>query len=218
MTEFAAPFAPGPTLDGAAATNTLGAPQLEALLAIGRTAVTTQEIGAQGSTMLALEQRGLVEADRDGRPAFYCLTPLGLSAVAFLTVEPKPIECEQPIARIQRLVATEYKIPVREMVSQRRARKVARPRQIAMFLARETTPLSLPNIGRLFGWRDHTTVMHACEVVERLIESNDEAKATINRLRAAIDYDPDEMTDEQREADATIGSAKLRDAILEAAR
>lgn len=74
------------------------------------------------------------------------------------------------IAAIQKATAERYHIRLIEMVSQRRARSVARPRQVAMYLAKELTPCSLPMIGRHFGGRDHTTVMHACRVVPELMQ------------------------------------------------
>src|SRR6185369_2400178 len=84
-----------------------------------------------------------------------------------------PCEPEQrhvpSVGEIQREVAAFFRIPAAEMVSQRRGRVVARPRQVAMYLAKQLTPKSLPNIGRLFGNRDHTTVIHAVRTVERLI-------------------------------------------------
>jgi chromosomal replication initiator protein len=69
---------------------------------------------------------------------------------------------------IQKYVADYYKIKVAEMYSQKRTRAIARPRQIAMWLARELTPHSLPEIGDAFGGRDHTTVLHACRTVTDL--------------------------------------------------
>jgi chromosomal replication initiator protein len=66
---------------------------------------------------------------------------------------------------IQKYVADYYKIKVAEMYSQKRTRAIARPRQIAMWLARELTPHSLPEIGDAFGGRDHTTVLHACRTI-----------------------------------------------------
>jgi chromosomal replication initiator protein len=69
---------------------------------------------------------------------------------------------------IQKYVADYYKIKVAEMYSQRRTRAIARPRQIAMWLARELTPHSLPEIGEAFGGRDHTTVLHACRNISEL--------------------------------------------------
>jgi chromosomal replication initiator protein len=72
------------------------------------------------------------------------------------------------IDEIQRRVSEHYKIRQAEMVSARRAREVARPRQVAMYLAKQLTPRSLPEIGRKFGGRDHTTVIHAVRQIERL--------------------------------------------------
>ncbi|OHC63128.1 MAG: chromosomal replication initiation protein DnaA [Rhodocyclales bacterium GWA2_65_20] len=69
---------------------------------------------------------------------------------------------------IQKTVSDYFKIKVAEMFSQKRTRAVARPRQVAMFLARELTPHSLPEIGDAFGGRDHTTVMHACRTITDL--------------------------------------------------
>jgi chromosomal replication initiator protein len=66
---------------------------------------------------------------------------------------------------IQKCVADYYKIKVAEMYSQKRTRAIARPRQVAMWLARELTPHSLPEIGDAFGGRDHTTVLHACRTI-----------------------------------------------------
>jgi chromosomal replication initiator protein len=72
------------------------------------------------------------------------------------------------IDNIQKTVAEYYKIRVADLLSKRRSRSIARPRQVAMALARELTNHSLPEIGDAFGGRDHTTVMHACERVKDL--------------------------------------------------
>jgi len=72
------------------------------------------------------------------------------------------------IENIQKTVADYYKIKVSDMHSKKRARNVARPRQVAMSLARELTNHSFPEIGEAFGNRHHTTVMHACEEIENL--------------------------------------------------
>jgi chromosomal replication initiator protein len=74
------------------------------------------------------------------------------------------------IENIQKTVADYYKIKVSEMYSKKRVRSLARPRQIAMALAKDLTPMSLPEIGDAFGGRDHTTVLHACRKVQELIE------------------------------------------------
>ena len=72
------------------------------------------------------------------------------------------------IENIQKTVADYYKIKVAEMYSKKRSRTIARPRQVAMALAKELTQLSLPDIGDAFGGRDHTTVLHACRKIEEL--------------------------------------------------
>jgi len=72
------------------------------------------------------------------------------------------------IENIQKTVADYYKIKVTEMYSKKRSRIVARPRQVAMALAKELTALSLPDIGDAFGGRDHTTVLHACRKIVEL--------------------------------------------------
>jgi chromosomal replication initiator protein len=76
------------------------------------------------------------------------------------------------IDEIQRRVAEHFNIKMAEMTSSRRARVVARPRQVAMYLAKQLTQRSLPEIGRKFGGRDHTTVMHAVKKVEELTRSD----------------------------------------------
>ena len=91
------------------------------------------------------------------------------------------------IENIQKTVADYYKLKVSEMYSKKRSRNVARPRQIAMALAKELTQLSLPDIGDAFGGRDHTTVLHACrKVAELKIESpeiNRDFEALLQVLR-----------------------------------
>ena len=70
----------------------------------------------------------------------------------------------------------------RKVVSARRAREVARPRQIAMYLAKQLTPRSLPEIGRRFGGRDHTTVIHAVRQIERLRGEDSEIDNDVRTL------------------------------------
>ena len=78
------------------------------------------------------------------------------------------------VDNIQRIVADYYKIKVSDMYSKKRSRTVARPRQMAMALAKELTQMSLPDIGDAFGGRDHTTVLHACRKIVDLRASNPE--------------------------------------------
>ena len=76
------------------------------------------------------------------------------------------------IDNIQRTVAEYYKIKIADLLSKRRSRSVARPRQVAMALSKEVTNHSLPEIGDAFGGRDHTTVLHACRKIAELRESD----------------------------------------------
>tara|TARA_Y100000748_G_scaffold65370_1_gene52872 strand:- start:3609 stop:4964 length:1356 start_codon:yes stop_codon:yes gene_type:complete len=76
------------------------------------------------------------------------------------------------IENIQKTTAEYYNIKLSDLMSKRRSRSVARPRQMAMFLAKELTNFSLPEIGDSFGGRDHTTVIHACKKIKELREGN----------------------------------------------
>ena len=86
------------------------------------------------------------------------------------------------IDEIQRKVCEHYRIRQAEMGSARRAREVARPRQIAMYLAKQLTQRSLPEIGRRFGGRDHTTVIHAVRTIEALRVKDAEIDADVRLL------------------------------------
>lgn len=86
------------------------------------------------------------------------------------------------IDEIQRGVAEYYNLRLAEMLSQRRSRVIARPRQVAMYLSKQLTARSLPEIGRRFGGRDHTTVMHAVRKIEDLIKSDSQLDEDITRL------------------------------------
>ena len=90
------------------------------------------------------------------------------------------------IDNIQRTVAEYYKIKVADLLSKRRNRSVARPRQIAMALSKELTNHSLPEIGDAFGGRDHTTVLHACRKVKDLREESHDIKEDYSNLTRTL--------------------------------
>ncbi|MDC1096173.1 chromosomal replication initiator protein DnaA [Pelagibacteraceae bacterium] len=90
------------------------------------------------------------------------------------------------IDKIQNTVSNFYNIPLNEMLSQRRSRPLARPRQIAMYLAKKMTTRSLPEIGRRFANRDHTTVIHAVKTITRLSEADQEMKKNIEQLKSIL--------------------------------
>ncbi len=91
------------------------------------------------------------------------------------------------IDEIQRRVSDHYRIRQAEMTSARRAREVARPRQVAMYLAKQLTPRSLPEIGRRFGGRDHTTVIHAVKQIEKLRQIDAELDADVRLLMRQLE-------------------------------
>jgi len=90
------------------------------------------------------------------------------------------------IDEIQRKVAEHYNIRMSDMHSARRARNVARPRQVAMYLAKQLTARSLPEIGRKFGGRDHTTVMHAVRKIDELIGDDPQIAQDVEIVRRAL--------------------------------
>ncbi len=90
------------------------------------------------------------------------------------------------VDKIQNVVSNYFNIALSEMLSQRRSRPLARPRQIAMFLAKKMTTRSLPEIGRRFANRDHTTVIHAVKTITRLSEQDDEMKKNIAQIKSLL--------------------------------
>jgi chromosomal replication initiator protein len=91
------------------------------------------------------------------------------------------------IDEIQTRVSDHYRIRKAEMTSARRAREVARPRQVAMYLSKQLTPRSLPEIGRRFGGRDHTTVIHAVKQIEKLRAQDPELDSDIRLLTRQLE-------------------------------
>ncbi|MGM0584787.1 MAG: chromosomal replication initiator protein DnaA [Pseudomonadota bacterium] len=91
------------------------------------------------------------------------------------------------VEEIQRKVAQHYNVRMTDLLSPRRARAVARPRQIAMFLSKSLTSKSLPEIGRRFGGRDHTTVIHACKTIEKLKETDSQMAEDLELLRRMLE-------------------------------
>ncbi|MGB0907163.1 MAG: chromosomal replication initiator protein DnaA [Maricaulaceae bacterium] len=90
------------------------------------------------------------------------------------------------VDKIQRAVAEEFGITLNDMTSKRRARNIARPRQVAMYLCKKLTKRSLPDIGRRFGGRDHTTVMHAVKRIDELRADDATFNGRIQAVEAAL--------------------------------
>ena len=92
------------------------------------------------------------------------------------------------IEEIQKRVAEHYNVRLSEMHSARRARAVARPRQVAMYLSREIVGTSLENIGLHFGGRDHSTVIHACRAVKEKMKEKSDLRRRIDGIRSQLEF------------------------------
>jgi len=90
------------------------------------------------------------------------------------------------VDKIQNTVSNYFNISLNDMLSQRRSRPLARPRQIAMFLAKRLTTRSLPEIGRRFANRDHTTVIHAVKTITKLSENDEEMKKNLIQIKSLL--------------------------------
>ena len=87
---------------------------------------------------------------------------------------------------IQNLVASHFNLNIQELLSPRRSRSLARPRQIAMYLAKQHTTNSLPDIGRKFSNRDHTTVIHAVKKIDELIKKDNDIRQSVTELKKKL--------------------------------
>ena len=112
--------------------------------------------------------------------------PLTLEAARHILGQATVAAKKTSIEDIQRKTAEFYKLELRDFQSPQRSRRVARPRQVAMFLARELTMRSLPEIGKRFGGRDHTTVLHACRRVAALCDEDTMFKQEVDFLRQVL--------------------------------
>jgi len=100
----------------------------------------------------------------------------------FINYNNKSINVES----IQNIVATHFNLNIHEMLSARKSRSLARPRQIAMYLAKQHTTNSLPEIGRKFSNRDHTTVIHAVKKIESLIKKDNEIRQSVLEIKKRL--------------------------------
>ncbi|HEV7163478.1 MAG TPA: chromosomal replication initiator protein DnaA [Solirubrobacteraceae bacterium] len=100
---------------------------------------------------------------------------------------PKPGRRERSVGEIQQATCELFEITLEELLSSSRTSRISWPRQLAMYLARELTGESLPAIGRHFGGRDHTTVMHACRRTSARIDSDESSRELVEKLCEALD-------------------------------
>ena len=125
-------------------------------------------------------KRVIASAHFTGRPIDIDLIKESLKDL--LALQDKQVSMDN----IQRTAAEYYKIKVADMMSRRRSRSVARPRQVAMALSKELTNHSLPEIGDSFGGRDHTTVLHACRKIKELRETNSDIREDYKNLLRSL--------------------------------
>ncbi|HKW86264.1 MAG TPA: helix-turn-helix domain-containing protein, partial [Nitrospiraceae bacterium] len=87
---------------------------------------------------------------------------------------------------IEEVVAARFHVKISDMKSRRRSKTLVHPRQIAMYLCRELTDASFPEIGRQFGGKDHTTIIHACKQITKAKEADSTLNATLESLKDQI--------------------------------
>ena len=90
------------------------------------------------------------------------------------------------IENIQKTVSEYYNIKLSDLLSKRRSRSITRPRQLAMALTKELTNHSLPEIGEAFNGRDHTTVLHACKVIDGKMKKNKRVSGIISDIKSEL--------------------------------
>jgi chromosomal replication initiator protein len=125
-------------------------------------------------------KRVIASANFTGRP--FDIELIKDSLKDLLALQDKQVSLDN----IKRKVAEYYKIKVADLMSKRRNRSVARPRQVAMALAKELTQHSLPEIGDAFGGRDHTTVLHACRKIKELRDTNSDISEDYQNLLRSL--------------------------------
>ena len=174
-------------------------PDLETRIAILRKRVTTDAIGITDPEVLTFIASRVstnireLEGALTRVVAFSSLTGLGLTVelaeqvLRDLFPQGDSIP-EVTIARIQETVSDRFGLSIEELVSPRRSQAVAYPRQVAMYLSRELTDSSLPKIGKQFGGRDHTTVIHATSKITRLINEDRSVYNLVQELTARIKH------------------------------
>lgn len=139
-----------------------------------------QRIRANVRDLEGALKRVIASANFTGRPIDVDLVREALKDL--LALQDKQVG----IDNIQRVVGEYYKIKMNDMLSKRRSRSVARPRQVAMALAKALTNHSLPEIGEAFGGRDHTTVLHACRKIKELQEESADIREDMKNLLRSL--------------------------------
>ena len=174
-------------------------PDLETRIAILRKKVTTDRIAVTDPEVLTFIAAASRRTSASSRARSHASSPSPRSPVCQLTVELAeqvlrdlfPRRRRLPVVTIkaiQEAVSERFGLTVPELCSQRRSQAVAYPRQVAMYLSRELTDSSLPKIGKEFGGRDHTTVIHANSKITRLISEDRSVYNLVQELTARIKH------------------------------
>jgi chromosomal replication initiator protein len=132
---------------------------------LGSTLLTLTAIAAQHNGEITLDLAK--QAIKTTNPAFEAVKKIGIDL-------------------IQQIVADYFNIKIQDLSSRKRPENIAKARQIAMYITRQLTEYSLVQIGQYFGGKDHTTVMHAIDKIERLIKEDDKFKTTVDELMARV--------------------------------
>ncbi|HMI55174.1 MAG TPA: helix-turn-helix domain-containing protein [Gemmatimonadaceae bacterium] len=112
--------------------------------------------------------------------------PRWIKAIEEVVVEDAPDPKGPSVKDIKRCVAQHFNLSLRDLESPRRFAKIVKPRQIAFYLARKLTNRSLPDIGRRFGGKDHTTILHACKLIERNMQTDPQLVQTVRCLEEQL--------------------------------
>jgi chromosomal replication initiator protein len=179
----------------------IGAPNMATRLTVLRRLAREAGIEAEGDVLVELARR----IDVNVRQLHGALTrviahasltakPLGTDLLDSVLPKGAPRAKSTPVEEIQQRVATSFGISRAELIGAGRATVPLRARQVAIYLTREMTDLSLPQIGRLYGGRDHSTVLNALRRVEARFAEDEELASRVRRLRAAIHSGDEEPT------------------------
>lgn len=144
-------------------------------------AYVASEIQSNGRDLDGAVNRLVAHASLTGQPLTIETAEAAIRDLV-RTREPKRVKIEE----IQKLVASHYNVTRADILSSRRTANVVRPRQIAMYLAKVLTPRSLPEIGRRFGGRDHTTVLHAVRKIEALAKADGKLSEEVDLLKRML--------------------------------
>ncbi len=176
-------------------TTDIQSPDLETRIAILRKKALLENISMPNDVIVYISSRidnNIRELEgafnRVNAYAFLNRSPINIDLAmdALKDLFPKEKASQVTPIKIQEAVANHFKIKIDDLKSKRRTRNVTVPRQLAMYLCRELTDLSLPKIGELFGGRDHTTVIHAYEKVNRERQEDSRLSALIAEISARI--------------------------------